>query len=183
MPLARTQSSSPCCCRPVTTSAPTSAHAAGSAGARVAGPLGPDELLLTALTGRLAEAGVPAGTPVVLAAAGSADPVAGGEVQQQAQLLAERLAVPVLAAFATAARPTVPQAVARLSQADRRTRRGSQLPAGTWSFPGPAGDQRRRLGDGAARRSPGAGGPGHRQVPDGVEEDRIATRTATGSES
>jgi len=88
--------------------------AAGSAGARVAGPLGPDDLLLTALTGRLAEAGVPDGTPIVLAAAGSADPAAAGEVEQQAELLAGRLSVPVVAAFATAAKPTVPEAVAQL---------------------------------------------------------------------
>ena len=47
------------------------ADVASWAGARVADPLGPDELLLTALTARLAEAGVPDGTPVVLAAAGS----------------------------------------------------------------------------------------------------------------
>jgi sirohydrochlorin ferrochelatase len=90
--------------------------AAGPAGARVAGPLGPDDLLLTALTDRLSEAGVPAGTPVVLAAAGSSEPVAAAEVGQQAALLAERLSVPVLAAFATAAEPTVPQAVAQLRE-------------------------------------------------------------------
>lgn len=90
--------------------------AASSAGARIAGPLGPDELLLTALTARLAEAGVPAGTPVVLAAAGSSDPAAGEEVRQQAALLADRLGVPVLAGFSTAAEPSVPQAVAALRQ-------------------------------------------------------------------
>src|SRR5215471_3569405 len=53
--------------------------AADVAGARVAGALGPDELLLTALTARLAEAGVP-----------------------------------VVAAFVSAAAPTVPEAVAGL---------------------------------------------------------------------
>jgi sirohydrochlorin ferrochelatase len=88
--------------------------AASSAGARVAGPLGPDELLLTALTARLAEAGVPDGTPVVLAAAGSSDPAAAADVRQQADLLAERLGVPVTAAFASGAPPTVPDAVADL---------------------------------------------------------------------
>jgi sirohydrochlorin ferrochelatase len=88
--------------------------AASSAGARVAGPLGPDELLLTALTARLAEAGVPDGTPVVLAAAGSSDPAAAADVRQQAELLAERLGVPVTAAFASGAPPTVPDAVADL---------------------------------------------------------------------
>lgn len=88
--------------------------AARSAGALVAGPLGPDELLLTALIARLAEAGVPVGTPLVLAAAGSSDPAAADDVREQADLLAERLGVPVLAAFATAASPTVHEAVAQL---------------------------------------------------------------------
>jgi sirohydrochlorin ferrochelatase len=92
------------------------AGAATSAGARVAGPLGPDELLLTALIARLSDAGVPAGTPVVLAAAGSSDPEAAADVQKQADLLAERLSVPVVGAFASAARPTVPEAVAKLRQ-------------------------------------------------------------------
>ena len=45
------------------------ADAASAAGVAVAPPLGPDQLLVTALAGRLAETGVPAGTPVVLAAA------------------------------------------------------------------------------------------------------------------
>jgi sirohydrochlorin ferrochelatase len=90
------------------------AGAASSAGARVADPLGPDELLLTALTARLGEAGVPEGIPVVLAAAGSSDPSAAGDVQKQAELLAGLRGAPVLAAFATAARPTVAEAVAEL---------------------------------------------------------------------
>jgi sirohydrochlorin ferrochelatase len=92
------------------------AGAATTTGARVADPLGPDELLLTALTARLDEAGVPAGTPVVLAAAGSSDPAAAADVRKQADLLAERLGVPVVGAFATAARPTVPEAVADLRE-------------------------------------------------------------------
>jgi len=90
------------------------ADAASSAGARVAGPLGPDDLLLTVLTARLAEADVPAGTPIVLAAAGSSDPAAADAVARQADLLAAELGVPVLGAFATAAEPTVPSAVAEL---------------------------------------------------------------------
>jgi sirohydrochlorin ferrochelatase len=92
------------------------AGAASSAGARVAAPLGPDQLLVTALTGRLTEAGVPQGTPVVLAAAGSADPATATDVRHQADLLAAVLGVPVLAAFATAAEPTVEQAVAELRE-------------------------------------------------------------------
>jgi sirohydrochlorin ferrochelatase len=92
------------------------AGAASSAGARVAGPLGPDELLLTALTARLSEAGVPGGTPVVLAAAGSADPAAAADVHKQADLLADRLGVAVLAAFACTTLPPVPDAVAELRE-------------------------------------------------------------------
>jgi sirohydrochlorin ferrochelatase len=90
--------------------------AADEAGARVAGPLGPDDLLLTALTARLAEADVPDGTPVVLAAAGSSDPLAAADVGKQADLLADRLGVPVVAAFASATPPSVPDAVAELRE-------------------------------------------------------------------
>ncbi len=111
--------------------------AADSAGARVAGPLGPDELLLTALTARLAEAGVPDGTAVVLAAAGSADPAAAADVRQQAVLLAERLGVPVTAAFATAAPPIVPEAVA-----DLRARTGGPIAVASYLLaPGQFQDQ------------------------------------------
>jgi sirohydrochlorin ferrochelatase len=87
---------------------------AGVASARVAGPLGPDQLLVTALVSRLTQAGVPAGTAVVLAAAGSSGPVAATEAATQAELLADGLGVPVVAAFAAAGRPTVPEAVAEL---------------------------------------------------------------------
>jgi sirohydrochlorin ferrochelatase len=90
------------------------ATAARQAGAAVADPLGPDQLLVTALAGRLAEAGVPEGTPVVLAAAGSSDPAALSAARQQASMLAERLEAPVTAAFAAAARPGVAEAVAAL---------------------------------------------------------------------
>lgn len=81
---------------------------------QVAGPLGPDQLLTTALASRLAEAGVPAGTPVVLAAAGSSDPQAAIQVKDQADLLSRELDAEVAVAFAAAGRPTVPEAVARL---------------------------------------------------------------------
>ncbi len=111
--------------------------AASSAGARVAGPLGPDELLLTALTARLAEAGVPAGAPVVLAAAGSSDPAAAADVRQQAELLADRLSVPVTAAFASAAPPTVQEAVA-----DLRARTGGPVAVASYLLaPGQFQDQ------------------------------------------
>jgi sirohydrochlorin ferrochelatase len=90
------------------------AEAARTAGARVAGPLGPDPLLTTALAARLAQAGVPPGIPVVLAAAGSADPAASAGVGRQAALLGELLGVQVVAAFAAAGQPSVPAAVSSL---------------------------------------------------------------------
>jgi sirohydrochlorin ferrochelatase len=52
---------------------------------------------------------------VVLAAAGSTDPRAAGDARNQAALLASHLQVPVLAAFASAGRPTVGEAAAALA--------------------------------------------------------------------
>ena len=89
--------------------------AAGRAGVPVAAPLGPDPGLVPALADRLRAAGAPTGTPVVLAAAGSTDPRAAGDARHQATLLASHLQAPVLAAFASAARPTVGEAVADLA--------------------------------------------------------------------
>jgi len=85
------------------------------AGLPVAGPLGPDPRLVTALADRLAAAGAPARAPVVLAAAGSADPLARGAAHRQAALLAAHRRAPVLAGFAAASRPTVAEAVATLA--------------------------------------------------------------------
>ncbi|MFI1965190.1 sirohydrochlorin chelatase [Streptomyces pathocidini] len=90
--------------------------------ARVAPPLGPHPLLAQALHDRLAEAGwrTPAGGPalarygVVLAAAGSRDPESAADAARMAALLGGRLGVPVLPAYASAAAPTVPEAVAAL---------------------------------------------------------------------
>ena len=78
----------------------------------VAAPLGPHPLLAEALHGRLREAGWPApgGSGVVLAAAGSRDPDAARDTSRAARLLAARLGVPVLPAYASAA-PAVPEAV------------------------------------------------------------------------
>ncbi len=90
------------------------AGAAQAAGARVAAPLGPDPRLADALADRLARTGAPAAVATVLAAAGSADEHALADVQGQARLLASRTGGPVLAAYASAARPTVAEAVAAL---------------------------------------------------------------------
>jgi sirohydrochlorin ferrochelatase len=95
--------------------------------ARVAGPLGPDPLLVTALASRLSEAGVPTGTPIVLAAAGSSDPHAATEVAAQADLLAAELGVPVVAGFAAAGQPSVAEAVAEL-----RARTGGPVAVATY---------------------------------------------------
>jgi len=91
------------------------AETAGRAGAPVTGPLGPGPALVPALAGRLRAAGVPAGTPVVLAAAGSTDPRAARDARAQAALLAAHLGAPVWAAFASAGQPAVDQAVAALA--------------------------------------------------------------------
>lgn len=116
--------------------------AARRAGARVSAPLGPDQLLVTALAGRLTEAGVPDSTPVVLAAAGSSDPAAVQDVEQQAELLAERLAVPVVTAFGTASPPTVAEAVAEL-----RSRTGRRVAVATYLLaPGHFHDELSRSG-------------------------------------
>jgi sirohydrochlorin ferrochelatase len=96
-------------------------------GPRVAGPLGPDPLLVTALTMRLGEAGVPAGIPVVLAGAGSSDPQAAEEIEAQANLLASELGVPVIVGYAAAGRPTVSEAVA-----DLRTRTSRPVAVATY---------------------------------------------------
>ncbi|HEY5835985.1 MAG TPA: sirohydrochlorin chelatase [Streptomyces sp.] len=83
----------------------------------VAAPLGPHPLLAEALDARLAEAGWQAGgQAVVLAAAGSRDPDSAVDTGRTAALLSARLGgVPVLPAYASAAAPTVPEAVAALA--------------------------------------------------------------------
>jgi sirohydrochlorin ferrochelatase len=95
--------------------------------ARVAGALGPHPLLVEALRARLAEAGWRApedeesrrSSAVVLAAAGSRDPESRVDTGRTAQLLAERLGVPVVPAYASAAAPTVPDAVRALTASGR----------------------------------------------------------------
>ncbi|WP_062206575.1 sirohydrochlorin chelatase [Streptomyces sp. NBRC 109706] len=83
--------------------------------ATVAGCLGPHPLLAEALHSRLVEAGYRPGTAVVLAAAGSRDPESAAGTAYTAAMLATRLGgVPVLPAYASAAGPTVPEAIAAL---------------------------------------------------------------------
>jgi sirohydrochlorin ferrochelatase len=90
--------------------------------ARVAAPLGPHPLLAEALHARLTEAGwrppanraAAARHAVVLAAAGSRDPDSVHDAARTAELLGARLGVRVVPACASAAAPTVPDAVADL---------------------------------------------------------------------
>ncbi|WP_225812305.1 sirohydrochlorin chelatase [Streptomyces spinosus] len=101
--------------------------AAAPVRARVAAPLGPHPLLAEALHARLLQAGWPAamdGTArreaaVVLAAAGSRDPDSATDTRHTARLLAARLGVPVLPAYASATTPTVPAALRQLAARGR----------------------------------------------------------------
>ncbi|WP_225821156.1 sirohydrochlorin chelatase [Streptomyces naphthomycinicus] len=101
--------------------------AAASAPTRVAAPLGPHPLLAEALHARLLEAGWPSAmddtvrrsAAVVLAAAGSRDPDSAADTGRTALLLAGRLGVPVVPAYASAAAPDVPAAVRALTARGR----------------------------------------------------------------
>ncbi|MGW3007608.1 sirohydrochlorin chelatase [Streptomyces sp. NPDC001219] len=102
----------------VTHDLPAALAAAPLLTGRVAAPLGPHPLLAEALHGRLLEAGFP-GTPsprtaVVLAAAGSRAPRSARDTERTAQQLSDRLGgIPVLPAYASAARPSPATAPAR----------------------------------------------------------------------
>lgn len=101
--------------------------AAAEARTRLAGPLGPHPLLVETLHTRLVEAGWRTRmsearrrtSAVVLAAAGSRDPEAAEDTGRTARLLADRLGVPVVPAYASAAAPTVGEAVRTLTARGR----------------------------------------------------------------
>ncbi|MDA0563448.1 sirohydrochlorin chelatase [Streptomonospora sp. S1-112] len=86
----------------------------GRAGAPLTPALGGDDRLITAAARRLRQSGRRPGDAVVLAAAGSSDPAARAEVAEAAARLAAHLDTPVAAAYVATARPSVPEAVARL---------------------------------------------------------------------
>ena len=85
-------------------------------------PLGPHPVLVDVLARRLAEAGAPPADPVVLVAGGALDPAANADVAHTARLLFEgRGFESVDLAFASTARPSVPEALGRLrAQGARR---------------------------------------------------------------
>jgi len=78
-------------------------------------PLGPHPVLVDVLARRLAEAGASPDDPVVLVAGGALDPDANAAVASTARLLFEGRSWPsVDLAFASTARPSVPEALGRL---------------------------------------------------------------------
>lgn len=81
---------------------------------RAAAPLGPDPRLATLLDLRLREAGVTENDAVILAAAGSSDPAAAQNVEELAGALRALRPNRIVAAYGSAARPSVPDAVAML---------------------------------------------------------------------
>jgi len=97
------------------------AGAVANAEAAVAArPLGPDPRLVDVLRDRLVQAGADSdhrGTAVVLAAAGSSDVRAVADVGSTAALLQRSWAGPVTTGYGSAARPTVPDAVAAARRA------------------------------------------------------------------
>ncbi|MGW9429242.1 sirohydrochlorin chelatase [Streptomyces decoyicus] len=104
----------------VTHDLPAALAAAPHLTGRTAEPLGPHTLLAQALHGRLLEAGFPGDrsprTAVVLAAAGSRAPRSAQDTERTAQLLSARLGgTPVVPAYASAAAPTVADAVRALT--------------------------------------------------------------------
>ncbi|HVV31277.1 MAG TPA: CbiX/SirB N-terminal domain-containing protein [Mycobacteriales bacterium] len=80
----------------------------------VAAVLGPDPLLLDAAEDLLQRAGVAAGTPVVLASAGTSSAPANAATVGIAAELARRRGAAVVSAYASAAEPTVRQAISAL---------------------------------------------------------------------
>ncbi|WP_310724604.1 CbiX/SirB N-terminal domain-containing protein [Streptomyces sp. N2A] len=105
----------------VTHDLPAALAAAPHLTGRIAAPLGPHPLLAEALHGRLLEAGAAAGrgsTAVVLAAAGSRAARSARDTEHTARLLSARLGgLPVVPAYASAAAPTVAEAVRTLTAA------------------------------------------------------------------
>ncbi len=86
--------------------------ATGRADVVLADPLGPDPVLVAAALSRLAEAGAADTDRVVLAAAGSTDPVAAEDLRVAAGLLEERLGRPVPVGYIAGGEPRIASVVA-----------------------------------------------------------------------
>ena len=103
----------------VHTDLPARIAESGHAATALTRALGPDPVLAEVMRDRLIEVGWRAGDVVVMAAAGSSDPVARRELLQAAALLADRVGEVHLACVATGA-PRVPDVVRLLRAAGRR---------------------------------------------------------------
>jgi sirohydrochlorin ferrochelatase len=105
-------------------------HTARDLPAAAAPPLGPDPMLTRMLLDRLREAGIAAGRPLVLAAAGSADALGTLDVSRQAQMLEAAWGAPVRAGFVTS-EPSLEAAAAQASAASALTPGQGTSPAHT----------------------------------------------------
>lgn len=76
--------------------------------------LGPDPRVAAVVAARLSESGWRQGESVVLAAAGSTDPVAQADLKHAAQMVSGIIGAPVTVAFAATGGPSVPEAVVDL---------------------------------------------------------------------
>ena len=90
-------------------------------------PVGPDPAIASVARLRLAEAGWEPGDAVVLAAAGSSDESACGQVHLAARQLESLIGGRVEVGFITTATPTVPEAVERARRTGRRVVIASHL--------------------------------------------------------
>ncbi|RRR44147.1 sirohydrochlorin chelatase [Mycolicibacter terrae] len=93
---------------------PTHVLASGHPDVTMTPALGPDRRVAAVVAARLAESGWRTGDSVILAAAGSSDPMARADLDLAAQMLSGFLGTPVELAFAATGRPSVPYAVAAL---------------------------------------------------------------------
>jgi len=94
--------------------------AAAHAGTTLAPALGPDQRLVELLARRLHEAGLRDDDTVIVAAAGSSDPRAVGDVRDTAEALGHLLGRPSSAAYLSAAEPRLAQAVDEARTEGRR---------------------------------------------------------------
>ncbi len=100
-------------------------EAARGHGVTVSAHLGPHPLLAEALAQRLVETGAPAGTPAVLAAAGSSNPEASRDVAAMAALTSARIGAPVTTAAVSGIGERPREALNRL--ADKTSRHPALL--------------------------------------------------------
>ncbi len=93
---------------------PTQVAASGHPDVTITPALGPDPHVVAVVAARLTESGWRPGDSVVLAAAGSSDPVARTDLTHAAEMLSGLIGSPVTVAFAATGGPSVPEAVAAL---------------------------------------------------------------------